>query len=341
MSLGETLRKAREERGLSVADVAQSTRLLSRQISAIENEDFSGITAAIYGKGFIKLYAECVGVDPAPLCAEFTEIYNGSRPPVIARRTIPQTSPVQRPVVRTIQRQPVQETPAPVPPSPAPVEKPVANAQDESARTEPAAITQPAPAAQGDQTATLGEAAPSLGELFDAAARTQAASAPATRVATPSLRQHGPVTQPATTVRPAAAPQPPVRRRIPSGAPQQTPAPASQPAAAPQQRRPAWNPQKATPADATRENAPREPFLPARLLSNKWAVAGLCALIAVLVVVGAIVSSNVRTSPAQAQQGSQGVGAADQAMPSNVPDSAMIPPGLNERVVPPPSPYME
>jgi len=36
-----------------------------------EDNDFSRIPAPVYGKGFIKLYAEFLGLDPAPLIAEY------------------------------------------------------------------------------------------------------------------------------------------------------------------------------------------------------------------------------------------------------------------------------
>ena len=40
-------------------------------VEAIEREDFSSIAAPIYSKGFIKLYAEYVGLDPKPLIDDF------------------------------------------------------------------------------------------------------------------------------------------------------------------------------------------------------------------------------------------------------------------------------
>jgi hypothetical protein len=58
-------------------------------VEDLEREDFRKIAAPLYGRGFIKLYAECVGVDPEPLVAEFIEIFTGKRPPQILRRAIP------------------------------------------------------------------------------------------------------------------------------------------------------------------------------------------------------------------------------------------------------------
>ena len=79
---GETLRKAREAKGLTTSQVAEKTRILVQIIDAMEKEDFSRIKAAIYGRGFVKLICECLEIDPKPLVAEFMDIYEGRRPPV-------------------------------------------------------------------------------------------------------------------------------------------------------------------------------------------------------------------------------------------------------------------
>jgi transcriptional regulator with XRE-family HTH domain len=80
MALGDTLRRARLERGLSASEVAAATRMKVQIVEGIEREDFAKIAAPIYGKGFIRLYAEKVGVDPAPLIAEYMELLQGDAP---------------------------------------------------------------------------------------------------------------------------------------------------------------------------------------------------------------------------------------------------------------------
>ena len=87
MSLGETLRQAREEKGQSVSQVAEATRMMVQIVEDLEREDFRRIAAPIYGRGFIKLYAEHLGLDAEPLIRDFMEIYTGSRPPQVVRRT--------------------------------------------------------------------------------------------------------------------------------------------------------------------------------------------------------------------------------------------------------------
>ena len=71
MSIGEQLVKARILKKLSASELAAATRMNVQIVNALEQEDFDKIPAAIYGKGFIRLYAEYVGLDPKPLIEEY------------------------------------------------------------------------------------------------------------------------------------------------------------------------------------------------------------------------------------------------------------------------------
>jgi transcriptional regulator with XRE-family HTH domain len=95
MEFGKTLRLAREAKGMTIEDVAEQTRIMSRTIENLEREIFTDIVAPIYGRGFVKLYCEAVGIDARPMIEEFMEIYNGNRESVIIERKVPaQTEPV-------------------------------------------------------------------------------------------------------------------------------------------------------------------------------------------------------------------------------------------------------
>ncbi len=111
IEFGETLRKAREAKGLTTAQIAEMTHLVPQTVEDLEKENFTKISAPIYGRGFVKLYCEAVGIDPKPLIAEFMDIYNGNRQPTIHMRQAPK--PPARPP------QPPQPPPAPLPAQPA------------------------------------------------------------------------------------------------------------------------------------------------------------------------------------------------------------------------------
>ena len=72
MSVGATLRQAREAKGLSLEDIKNSTQIMTRQLQEMEHDDFSSFAAPIYAKGFIRLFARAVGIDPEPLVKEFS-----------------------------------------------------------------------------------------------------------------------------------------------------------------------------------------------------------------------------------------------------------------------------
>lgn len=81
MALGQHLRKARESRKLTTSQVAAATHMKMQTVEAIEQEDFSRMPAAIYCKGFIKLYAEYMGMDPDPLTREYVDRFVNPPPP--------------------------------------------------------------------------------------------------------------------------------------------------------------------------------------------------------------------------------------------------------------------
>jgi transcriptional regulator with XRE-family HTH domain len=71
LPLGQILRAEREKKSLSLSEVAEGTRVKVQVLEAIENNDFRDMPATVYAKGFIKLYAEFLGLDPAPLIAQY------------------------------------------------------------------------------------------------------------------------------------------------------------------------------------------------------------------------------------------------------------------------------
>jgi cytoskeletal protein RodZ len=78
--------------------VAEATRIKVQIVEAIEQDDFSRIPAPTYAKGFIKLIAEQVGEDPAPLLQAYTDhlgVAEGRRSPPrrAAARTAPESGP--------------------------------------------------------------------------------------------------------------------------------------------------------------------------------------------------------------------------------------------------------
>ena len=89
---GAALRAARENHKLSIADVVEATRIKTHIIQALEKDDYGVIAAPLYGKGFIKMYAEYVGLDPAPLVRHYLEYYARTVRPTLKTEIAPPTA---------------------------------------------------------------------------------------------------------------------------------------------------------------------------------------------------------------------------------------------------------
>ncbi|GBD22398.1 hypothetical protein HRbin29_00028 [bacterium HR29] len=68
-TIGETLRAARERRGLSLSEASRLTRIAPRFLIALEEDDYAALPAPVYARGFLRSYAALLGLDPEPLVA--------------------------------------------------------------------------------------------------------------------------------------------------------------------------------------------------------------------------------------------------------------------------------
>ena len=140
IEFGKTLRTAREAKGLTPGQIAERTHMLVQTVEGLEREDFSKIVAPIYGRGFVKLYCEAVGLEPKPLVDAFMEIYSGSRG-ASAAKPAPDTPPPapQKPVVT----EPPPVSAAPIAPeAPPKVQTTIDFDTPESAVSEPSPTSQ-------------------------------------------------------------------------------------------------------------------------------------------------------------------------------------------------------
>lgn len=69
--IGETLRKAREAKNLTLRDVEAATKIRLKYLEALENEDFSQLPGRVYTIGFLRSYAKFLGLDDYALVAEY------------------------------------------------------------------------------------------------------------------------------------------------------------------------------------------------------------------------------------------------------------------------------
>jgi cytoskeleton protein RodZ len=78
-TVGERLRAAREEKKLSLEDIAAQTRIPQRHLESIENAEWDKLPAPTYTVGFAKSYAGAVGLDRAEISDQLREEMGGQR----------------------------------------------------------------------------------------------------------------------------------------------------------------------------------------------------------------------------------------------------------------------
>lgn len=72
---GGRLRAARERAGVSVETLADQTKIISSRIRALERNDLSTWPGGIFRRGFVRSYAERVGLDPDETVEAFLQAF--------------------------------------------------------------------------------------------------------------------------------------------------------------------------------------------------------------------------------------------------------------------------
>jgi cytoskeleton protein RodZ len=65
--VGELLRRARKDRGLTLEQLANETKIPRRQLEALENDDFTVVSPGFYRRAKIRVYARALDLDPQAL----------------------------------------------------------------------------------------------------------------------------------------------------------------------------------------------------------------------------------------------------------------------------------
>ena len=88
--IGNSLREARVRQQIELGEAELSTKIRARYLRALEEESFDALPAQTYVKGFLRTYADYLGLDGQLYVDEFNSRFgDGEEPrePVVARRT--------------------------------------------------------------------------------------------------------------------------------------------------------------------------------------------------------------------------------------------------------------
>jgi cytoskeleton protein RodZ len=85
--LGEFLRGERQARGISLQQIAADTRISMKMLQAIEEGDGEQLPAPVLIKGFLRAYAQRIGLDPEDVILEYQDLIEevGSRQEAIEK----------------------------------------------------------------------------------------------------------------------------------------------------------------------------------------------------------------------------------------------------------------
>jgi hypothetical protein len=78
--IGSSLRAAREHRKLGLADVERATRIRTKYLQALEDERWDVLPGTAYVKGFLRTYADFLGLDASQFVEEFNERFAPAEP---------------------------------------------------------------------------------------------------------------------------------------------------------------------------------------------------------------------------------------------------------------------
>ena len=88
--LGQLLKEARKEKGITLEQLEETTKIRRRYLEAIEEGDYHVLPGNFYVRAFIKSYAEAVGLDP-------NEVLRMYRNVIPATDLEPEIQPIRRP----------------------------------------------------------------------------------------------------------------------------------------------------------------------------------------------------------------------------------------------------
>lgn len=86
--IGAQLRQAREAAGISVEEAASDLRLSRSLLHSLEADDFQRLPPPIFTRGYLRNYAQLVGLDPEPLVAAYDRQAGAPAPTQVRRERL-------------------------------------------------------------------------------------------------------------------------------------------------------------------------------------------------------------------------------------------------------------
>jgi len=78
---GDKLRREREMRGITLAEMAESTKISKRWLQALEDEEFEILPGGVFNRGFVRAYARFLGINDEQAVSDYIAASNEPEPP--------------------------------------------------------------------------------------------------------------------------------------------------------------------------------------------------------------------------------------------------------------------
>ncbi len=173
--LGDQLRRARENKGLSLEELEKTTGVRRRYLQAMEEGRFDALPGPVQIRGFLKRYANCVGLSAEETLSSYERETRAAQTAAALKSASPARPVAVRPAPPQPRPQPATRATAPQPTQPATPPPPVA-AQPQPTPTPPAIPT--SPASTRPQPAPTSPVSPRLAAIAATAAAASRARLP-------------------------------------------------------------------------------------------------------------------------------------------------------------------
>jgi len=78
-AFGERLQREREMRGITLEQMSEATKITTRCLRALEEEEFDRLPGGIFNKGFVRAYARHLGIDEDQAVTDFVTASGGEK----------------------------------------------------------------------------------------------------------------------------------------------------------------------------------------------------------------------------------------------------------------------
>lgn len=99
-SFGETLKRERELRQISLREISEATKINLRYLEALERDDFRHLPGGVFNKGFVRAFAQFIGIDAEAMVTAYLDEERSQSGTPAPAAALPESVPAAPPGMR-------------------------------------------------------------------------------------------------------------------------------------------------------------------------------------------------------------------------------------------------